>query len=102
RLHGHSSAVWSVAFSPDGKQALTGSRDRTARLWSLATGKELRRLEGHSSAIHPAAVSSDFNGIHSLAFSPNGKQALTGGETAILWDLATGKELQLLTGRSNW
>ena len=45
-LAGHGKAVKSVAFSPDGRTALTGSDDRTARLWDTATGRELRRLAG--------------------------------------------------------
>ena len=62
-------AVTSVAFSPDGKTALSGSGDHTARLWDLATGREIRKLEGHS------------NGVCSVAFSPDGKTALSGSET---------------------
>ncbi len=41
---GHTEKVTSVAFSPNGLYLLTGSLDRTTRLWDVATGKELRRF----------------------------------------------------------
>ncbi|KAH9205195.1 NACHT domain-containing protein, partial [Leptodontidium sp. 2 PMI_412] len=47
-LEGHSSGVSSVAFSPDGKQAVSGSYDATVRLWDAATGALQQTLEGHS------------------------------------------------------
>jgi WD40 repeat protein len=45
-LEAHSYSVNSVAFSPDGKTALSGSRDATTRLWNLETGEEIIRLVG--------------------------------------------------------
>ncbi|MEN8219156.1 MAG: hypothetical protein ABFS56_22885 [Pseudomonadota bacterium] len=46
-----------MAFSPDGKTALSGSKDTTTRLWNLETGKEIIRLvgfkDGESVAIMP-------------------------------------------------
>ena len=88
RLEGHGSAVGSVVFSPDGTRLATGSDDRTARLWDLATGAETARLEGHEGA------------VMSVAFSPDGTRLATGSadRTARLWDLATGAETARLEG----
>jgi Flp pilus assembly protein TadD len=64
--------VLSVAFSPDGKTALTGSWDRTARLWDVETGLPLG-----PPWLHPTAVMS-------AAFSPDGATVVTGSEGVAL------------------
>jgi WD40 repeat protein len=89
-LEGHTSSVSSVAFSPDGKQVVSGSWDRTVQLWDVATGAPLQTLEGHTSW------------VSSVAFSPDGKQVVSGSwdRTVRLWDAATGAPLQTLEGHT--
>jgi WD40 repeat protein len=48
---GHSSSVNSVAFSPDGKQILSGSGGATIKLWDVASRQEIRSFQGHSGVV---------------------------------------------------
>jgi WD40 repeat protein len=77
------SPVYAVAFRPDGKAVLTGSYDRTARLWDAATGRPLGDPLTHQDP------------VVAVAFRPDGKAVLTGSRdgTARLWDAATGRPL---------
>jgi WD40 repeat protein len=71
-------------FSSDGALLATASADlKVIRLWEVGTGKELRRLSGHTQA------------VRGLAFSPDGKLLASTGDKELirLWDVTTGKEL---------
>ena len=43
-LRGHSNWVSSVAYSPDGKHIVSGSPDKTVKIWDSTTGKEVSAL----------------------------------------------------------
>ena len=47
-LKGHTGEVTSVSFSPDGSRIVTGSDDRTAKVWDARTGTALLELKGHT------------------------------------------------------
>jgi WD40 repeat protein len=79
-ITGHTDAVKSLSFSPDGTRIATGSTDRTVRLWDAATGQPVGKpLLGHTSW------------VSSVSFSPDGMRIVSGSGdmTVRLWDVAT-------------
>ena len=55
RLTGHSSYVWSLAFSPDGKTLVSGSGDSTVRLWDTEPVRTRYQGRRAADALRPAA-----------------------------------------------
>src|SRR5919199_515226 len=89
-LVGHSNAVTSVAFSPDGATLASGSEDKTIEMWKLDAGKRWYTLTGHS------------DWVTCVAFSPDGATLASGGRDKMIhvWDLNKGKWWYALTGHS--
>lgn len=91
-LSGHSGEVNTIAVSLDGQKIATGSDDRTIKIWSLNTRKQLRTLKGHS------------QWVYSVAISPDDRTVVSGSkdETIKVWNLNTGQELRSLRAHASY
>jgi dipeptidyl aminopeptidase/acylaminoacyl peptidase len=102
-MDGHTDAVSSLAFSPDGKLIASGGEDFSIRIWDTAAGKHVLTWAAHQ------------NMVLSLAFSPDGKLLASASSSTIhidpakpspgavkVWEPATGKEKVQLNGDAGW
>jgi WD40 repeat protein/serine/threonine protein kinase len=96
-FEGHTLSVNSVSLSADGRWALSGSDDKTLRLWEVSTGRCLRTFEGHT------------GWVKSVCLSADGRWALSGSEqrygkhndnTLRLWEVSTGRCLRIFEGHT--
>ncbi|CAE7167718.1 unnamed protein product [Rhizoctonia solani] len=80
---GHTGWVRSVAYSPDGKSVVSGSSDKTVRIWNA---------HGSSSIGEPLRGHSDF--VYSVSYSPLGNLIASAShdKTIRLWDTTTGQQ----------
>ena len=94
-LVGHTHNLSCVSFAPDSKVVITGSEDKTARIWSVETGECLQLLKGHTAKL----------GFVRLAPTsrPQEWQAITGSFDCDIrcWNTATG-ECERITSVSGW
>ncbi|UIK20666.1 caspase family protein [Rhizobium leguminosarum] len=89
QLIGHTGEIMAVSMTRDGKFAITGSKDRTARIWDLASGQTLVTLSGDGE-------------VDAVAFSPDGKLVLTGSDNNVsLWQADTGRLITVLRGHQD-
>ena len=127
-LQGHKSIVNTVAITPDGRYAVSGSDDETLRVWDLSDGKCLRTCKGHRGGVIRVIITPDgrralagrgwtriwdlFSGKRLsqwraevvLAITPDGRQGFAPGERGTLqvWDLETATVVQTLEGHTDW
>jgi WD40 repeat protein len=126
KIDAHSAQITTLAWAPDGKTLLSGSPDKTVKLWDPATGKELRKFESpwpSFSAFSPDGAllaAADLDGstrlwnvsdgkelwqlrnprgqIWSVVFSPDGRTIAWGMTPAQIVETATGALLRKLPG----
>jgi WD40 repeat protein len=125
KLEGHKGAVTTARWSRDGKHILTGSTDKTAKIWD-ASGKATRTLEGHEGAVNavawgpegrmatasdkmvrvwsagdkPQELAHHTHPVMGLAWSRDGRMLVSASDdrSVILWNLDTGKPLKQIDG----
>ncbi|MCG8418169.1 MAG: CHAT domain-containing protein [Proteobacteria bacterium] len=75
RAVGHERRILSIAFNPEGTQLITGSRDKSARIWHIAGRRQIMMLPGHTDE------------VTAVAFSPSGRRAVTASrdKSARIW-----------------
>lgn len=80
-LKGHSDWIRSLAFSPDGQAIVSGSNDKTVRLWNVETGQLIYLLTEHKDR------------VKSVGISPDGNTIISGDASRIVkvWDWKTGQ-----------
>ncbi|KAG8766590.1 hypothetical protein FRC12_006773 [Ceratobasidium sp. 428] len=77
---GHANSINSVAYSPDGAYIVSGSNDKTIRIWDTRTYQSVGEpLEGHTGS------------VNSVAYSPNGAYIISGSDDRIIrvWNAFT-------------
>lgn len=87
---GYTGEINSVSFSPGGRTIVSGSGDRTIRLWDVRSGEELQQSEGHT------------GWVTSVSFSPDGHTIVSASKdkTVRIWDVRNSEELQRFEGHT--
>jgi WD40 repeat protein len=91
-LPGHTAAVTSVAYSPNSHLIVSGSSDRSLKIWDADTGRLVRTLPG------------DFGAVSSVAFLPDGREIVSASLNGaiIIWNAETGQPIRSLRSNANY
>jgi WD40 repeat protein len=86
------SIVNSVSFSQDGSRVVSGSYDKTVRIWNTITGEVEAELTGHT------------GWVTSVAFAQDGSRVVSGSydKTVWIWNMMTGDVEAVLKGHTGW
>jgi len=84
--------VRSIAVSRDDTQIVSGSRNKTVKIWDVRSGKCTQILKGHN------------NCVNSVAISLDGKTVVSGSydKTVKIWDVNSGKDIKTLKGHNGY
>jgi len=87
---GHTGSISVMDISADGKLLVSGSWDKTIKIWDLQDRKVLRVLRGHTEE------------VSTVDLSPDGKYIVSGAwdGTIRIWDVKTGQQIKVLVGDS--
>jgi WD40 repeat protein len=82
----------SIAFSPDGTHLVSGSYDKTLKIWNLHTLECVSTLEGHTYL------------VNTVCYSNNGKKIASGSNdtTIKIWNTENFNNEAVLTGHTKW
>ncbi len=91
-LPGHTAAVTSVAYSPNSQLIVSGSSDRSLKIWDAENGRLVRTLPG------------DFGAVSSVAFLPDGREIVSASLNGaiIIWNAETGQPVRSLRSNANY
>jgi kinesin family protein 13 len=90
-LQGHSAPVYCCAFSRNGEKIVSGSRDRTTRVWDARKGVEVLCMHDHNGMV----LSVDINHIGTLIVTSSDDR------TVKVWDSTTGERLRTMRGHTD-
>uniref|UniRef100_A0A673H5C0 Dynein assembly factor with WD repeat domains 1 n=1 Tax=Sinocyclocheilus rhinocerous TaxID=307959 RepID=A0A673H5C0_9TELE len=112
-LQAHILPLTNVAFNKSGSSFITGSYDRTCKIWDTASGEELHTLEGHRNVVYAIAFNNPYGKVHILTghrgeiscvqFNWDCSLIVTASldKTCKVWDTDSGQCLATLLGHND-